>query len=85
MLTLEDFTLSLQRGMGIELASPPTPEDGLFEVWGLDSLQAFQMIVVVEDLAGCLVPPPEIPTILVVSDAYAYYRSLVGGGATGLR
>jgi acyl carrier protein len=82
MLTLEDFALRLQRGLGIELAAPPTPYDGLFDVWGLDSLQAFQMIIVVEDMAGCLVPPPEIPTMLVVGDAYEYYRSLVGSDDT---
>jgi acyl carrier protein len=53
-----------------------SPYDDLFADWGLDSLQAFQMVVTIEGMAEVAVPPPEIPEMFTVGDAYAYYRSL---------
>ena len=50
----------------------------LFESWMLDSLQAFQLVVAIEALSGVDIPPPEIPYMLTVGDAFDYYLSLAG-------
>ena len=52
------------------------PGVSLFDDWALDSLQAFEMIVIVESMAGATVPPPVLPELFTVGDAYGYYRSL---------
>lgn len=49
------------------------PSTGLFDEIGLDSLQAFEMIVIIEGAAELMVPPPELPVIFTISDAYSYY------------
>lgn len=79
--TVEAFGLQLAALLEIDLeGGGVSPTDDLFDDWGLDSLQAFQMIVTVEGLAGVVVPPPEIPEMFTVGDAYAYYRSLLASG-----
>lgn len=75
-MAFDQFARILVDALDVELSGAPTPADGLFDDWALDSLQGFQLIIVIEELAGCLVPPPALPTMLVVSDAYDYYRSL---------
>lgn len=52
------------------------PDASLFDDWALDSLQAFEMIVIIESMAGADVPPPNLPNLFTVGDAYAYYCSL---------
>lgn len=52
------------------------PSTSLFDDWALDSLQAFAMIVIIESMAGVDVPPPEIPELFTVADAYGYFCSL---------
>jgi len=47
----------------------------------LGSLQAFQLVIVLETLADCLVPPPDIPDLLQLGDAYADYEELVRSAA----
>ena len=56
-------------------------ETGLFSDWALGSLQAFQLVIVLETLADCLVPPPDIPDLLQLGDAYADYEELVRSAA----
>lgn len=53
----------------------------IFEDWVLDSLRTFQLIVVVEAMAGVAVPPASIPEMYSIGDVYGYYRSLVDGAA----
>lgn len=74
--SLEEFGRQLAKILDVDVEKIRS-YDGLFDDWGLDSLQAFQMIIVTEAMAGAVVPPPEIPEIFTVGDAYAYYRSLV--------
>jgi acyl carrier protein len=52
-----------------------TPYTGLFDDLGLDSFRAFEMIVIIESAAGLDVPPPDIPEIYTVGDAFEYYRT----------
>jgi acyl carrier protein len=49
-------------------------ESGLYDDWGLDSLQAFELIIMSEQLAGLAVPPAEIPDMYSAGDAYGYYQ-----------
>ena len=63
------------RGVGV-------PEDvrehtGLCDDLGFDSLQALHLLFEVEGLAGCDVPPPELPEMFTLGDAYGYCNSLV--------
>jgi len=48
-------------------------ESGLYDDWGIDSLQAFELIILTEQLAGIHIPPADIPLMFTVNDAYAYY------------
>jgi acyl carrier protein len=50
------------------------PSDSIYDDWGLDSLQAFELIVLTEGLAGLSVPPEDIPALFLISDAYGYYE-----------
>lgn len=52
------------------------PTVSLFDDWALDSLQAFEMIVVIEAMAGATVPPPTLPDIFTLADAFHYYLSM---------
>lgn len=71
-LPREAFLKRLATLLGIPNVTVETGAS-LFDDWGLDSLQAFQLIVATESIAGALIPPEEIPEIWTVDDAYAYY------------
>jgi acyl carrier protein len=72
-----EFAAELAGMLRLDGAASFDVDAGLFADWGLDSLQAFEMIIIIESMAGCLVPPAEIPELLTVGDAYGYYRALV--------
>lgn len=78
--TVEAFGLRVALLLDIEPPVRISPYDGLFDDWGLDSLQAFQLIIIIEGIAEVAVPPPSIPEIFTVGDAYEYYRSLATSG-----
>lgn len=75
--TIDEFSRVVARLLEIEIVGEISPSDSLFDEWALDSLQAFQLIIVIEAIAGVDVPPPALPEIFTVGDAYGYYRSLV--------
>lgn len=74
--SIEDFSQQLAQFLKISLDGPVNAYDSVYDDWGIDSLQAFQMIIIIESLAGADVPPPEVPEIFTVQDAYDYYRAL---------
>lgn len=80
MLDQESFCARVVQLLDIDSTIPVTPYDNLYAELGVDSLQAFQLIVIIEALADCAVPPLDIPEIYTLSDAYAYYRDLVAAG-----
>jgi len=49
------------------------PDASLFDELGLDSIQAFEMLLVIEEAAELMVPPDELPLIFTLGDAYGYY------------
>lgn len=75
--TIDSFAGRVSELLGVELGGRVNPYDSLYDDWGLDSLQAFQLIIVIEAIADVLVPPLETPELLTVQDAYGYYRSLL--------
>lgn len=50
-----------------------TEQTGLFDDLGLDSFTTFELVVVTEQLADVTLPPPELPPLFTLGDAYAYY------------
>lgn len=49
---------------------------GLFDDLELDSIQAMRLLFVLEEWADVLLPPPDIPVLLTLGDAFNYYRDL---------
>lgn len=62
--------------LDIAPSDPHNPYLSLFDDWGLDSLQTFQLIIITESLADCAVPPPEVPELYTPGDVYDYYCTL---------
>jgi acyl carrier protein len=76
MLTIDEFCMRVLDGIGIDYSPPIDTSADLYAELGVDSLQSFQLIVLVEALAGCDSPPVELPHILTLSDAFVYFISL---------
>lgn len=72
-----EFTAIVVEQLDVDDDAPRDPTTGLYEDWSLDSLQSFQLIVLVEAMAGALVPPAVLPEMFTVGDAYDYYLALV--------
>ena len=71
----EGFAVRLAAMLALE--DVPTHSNAtLFEEWSLDSLQAFQLIVAIEAMADVDVPPPYVPPIFTVRDAFDYFLHL---------
>lgn len=75
-MTLREFAVRVRELLRL----PPlddddlNPYDSLYDDWGLDSIKAFELIIVVESLAGCLVPPERVPELYTIADAYEYFE-----------
>jgi acyl carrier protein len=48
----------------------------LFDDLQFDSLAAFELLILTETLADAIVPPPDVPEIYSLGEAYEYYRQL---------
>jgi acyl carrier protein len=76
VLAFDQFSERLLRSLRV-----PLPREGIspatliFEDLGLDSIQAFEMILVTEEIAETLIPPAELPPMFTLGDVYAYYRT----------
>jgi len=75
MLTFEEYAQRLATAFGLAVVSPPS-DAGLYDDLGLDSLQAFQLMLFTEGLAGASFPPDFPPPLFTVADAYSYYELL---------
>lgn len=73
---MDDFIAKLRSILSVEIPKDVNPYSSLYGDLGLDSFQAFELIVVTEDLAECIVPPLEIVELYTLADAFAYYRRL---------
>lgn len=77
-LSLEQFLDQLIAALNIDVDPIHRHAAGasIYDDWAIDSLQAFQVIIVTEAMAGALVPPPELPELYTPADVYAYYLSM---------
>jgi len=74
-MTFDEYVARLFKALHLERTGSFDRSDDLYETVGLDSLQAFELILFTEELAGLSVPPSEIPMIFTLGDAYSYYES----------
>jgi acyl carrier protein len=74
--TTEAFASALAEVLRIDHGGRLGPEVDLFDDWGIDSLQAFEMLIVIEAMSGALFPPAEIPAVFTIGDAFGYYEGL---------
>jgi acyl carrier protein len=70
-----DFARLVVEHLDLEHEGPWYPWTGLYDDLGVDSFQAFQLILVLEAAAGLDLGPDELPPIYTLGDAYEYYRS----------
>jgi len=62
--------------MALDVVETIGPQSGLYTDLAMDSLQAFELIILVEGLAGVDVPSIALPELYTVEDAYNYYLEL---------
>jgi acyl carrier protein len=75
--TLESYVTLMTELLDLRPLENPTDDIDLYEEWGLDSLQAFELIILTEQLAGLDVPVVEVPAMFTIGDAYIYYGKCV--------
>ena len=75
-MNFDQFVERLQALLRVTFPDPVDRSDGLYDDLGLDSFQAFELLIIIEGLAGSMVPPVEIPELYTLADAYAYYEQL---------
>jgi RimJ/RimL family protein N-acetyltransferase/acyl carrier protein len=76
-LTYDTFADELAELLGLDDVERPVSRYlGLYDELGLDSLQAVQLLVMIEALAGVGDPPGEPPKLFTFDDAYRYYEEL---------
>jgi acyl carrier protein len=72
----DEFVARLRIGFSGPIPDPATPDTGLYDDMGLDSLAAFELIIAVETLAESLALLPEMPALFTLGDAFAYFEDL---------
>lgn len=75
MFDYEAFSERIAELIGIDVQPPLNPYDGLYTDLGLDSLQAFELIIIIETLADA-VPLDDVPELYTMQDAFEYYAHL---------
>lgn len=75
-MNFDQFVERVGTLLDVEIPKPVNPYDSLYDDLGLDSFQAFELMIVVEGLAECMVPPMELPELYTLADAYEYYQQL---------
>jgi hypothetical protein len=72
-MEVDAFCRELLARLGVEVPDPVNPYAGLYDELGLDSIQAFEALVITEVLADCMAPPADMPSLFTLMDAYDYY------------
>lgn len=75
-MTFDQFVERIATLLKLDLPEQVGPDASLYDDVGIDSFEAFQLLIVIEGLAECLVPPLEFPELYTLGDAYAYYQVL---------
>jgi acyl carrier protein len=69
-----DFALEIPEGMGAH--------DDLYDIPGFSSLDAYEVLLAAEELAGADAPPLDAPPIRSLADAFGYYELLCAPAPT---
>jgi hypothetical protein len=80
-MDFDDFARLLVGHLGLGGDGPWYPWTGLYDDLGVDSFQAFQLILVIEAAAGVDRDGAELPPVHTLGDAYEYYRAARSAGA----
>ncbi len=71
-LTVDRFVDLVRDRCSFQLAEGINPYDPLDDQ-GVESLDVFELMLFTESIAGCIVPPLDVPLISTLADAYEYY------------
>ena len=72
-MNFDSFSRRLLESLQVDFDGQLSAATNLYEEIGLDSLQAFELVVLIEAWAGLMITPQEIPEIYTLADAYSYY------------
>ncbi|MDQ3096092.1 MAG: acyl carrier protein [Actinomycetota bacterium] len=74
---IDTFVDRVRSLSSFDIPDDATPYDNLQDELGVDSLQVYELIVIVEGLACTFLPPAETPQLRTLADAYDYYWACV--------
>lgn len=75
-MTFELFVARISAMLRVAIPPGVAPGTGLYDDLGLDSFQAFELLIVIESLAEVTLPPMDLPQLFTLGDAFEYYRVL---------
>jgi len=75
-MSFEQFVHRLRSLWRVEIPAGVNPYASLFEDLGSDSMQAFELLIIIEGLADCMVPPMEVPEMYTLADTFDYFKLL---------
>jgi acyl carrier protein len=75
-LDFDVFVTRLSLHLRVDFPDGAGRDTSLYEDLGLDSLQAFELLIIIEGLAEAMVAPLDIPALYTLGDAFAYYEDL---------
>jgi len=75
-MNFDEFVDQLRESQVIAVPAKVSPGGPLYSERAVESIQVYELVITIEDLAGGDVPPMEIPKLLTYADAYAYYKQL---------
>lgn len=73
---VDDFVRTVAEELDLDSPQALTPATDLVLELGLDSFQVFELVMVIEVLAGCDDPPADPPEIRTFQDAFEHYERL---------
>ncbi len=75
ILTFDTYCAHVFELLELPVPTELSEDSNLGEDLGIDSLQALELVVISEQLAGWTEPCASVPAISTMQDAYGYYRS----------
>lgn len=72
-LSAAEFVSRVRRVASFDLVETARLDSHLVDDLGLDSFQAFELLIIAEGVAQCMVPPEELPHLRYLDDLYSYY------------
>lgn len=76
LLDFASFAAVVQEHLDLPAMGAVRPESDLYGECGLDSLAAFRLLLLIEDLADPPTRPKDLPELFTMGDAHEHYRSL---------